>query len=134
MAKNILVDLNVILDVLMDRPGHQASQSVLELQQTRGYAIFISGHIVTTFAYLLEHAKVPNAEINRQVSWLLETFSVVPTDFDILKDAVVSRIIDYEDAVIEQAALMCNASHIITRNLKDFKLSAVEAITPESLL
>ena len=130
MPKNILVDLNVILDVLLERPGYQASQSVLELQQTRGYALFISGHMVTTFAYLLEYAKVPQAEILRHVDWLLQTFSVVSTNVEILKDALESHIADYEDAVIEQAALACQASQIITRNIKDFKLSAAPAITP----
>lgn len=132
MPKNILVDLNVILDVLLERAGHQASQSVLELQQTRGYTLFISGHTVTTFAYLLEYTKVPQPEIRRHVDWLLQTFSVVSTNVDILKDALKSPITDYEDAVIEQAALACKSSLIITRNIKDFRLSVVSAITPES--
>lgn len=134
MAKNILVDLNVIMDVLLERPGYQASQSVLQLQHTRGHTLFISGHMVTTFAYLLEYAKVPQAEIHRQIDWLLQTFSVVSTNAEILKDAVESRITDYEDAVVEQAAVVCQASVIVTRNIKDFKLSAVPATTPESLV
>lgn len=134
MPKNILVDLNVILDVLLERKGYQASQSVLELQQTRGCALFISGHMVTTFAYLLEYAKVPQAEIRRHVDWLLQTFRVVPTGAEILKEAVESHIADYEDAVIEQSALACQASMIITRNIKDFRLSVVPAITPESFV
>lgn len=134
MPKNILVDLNVILDVLLERPGHQVSQSVLELQQTRVYVLFISGHMVTTFAYLLEYAKVPQVEIRRHVDWLLQTFSIVSTNVDILKGAVGSQIADYEDAVIEQAALACQASLIITRNVKDFRLSVVSATTPESFV
>lgn len=134
MPKNILVDLNVIMDVLLERPGHRASQSVLELQETRGHALFISGHTVTTFAYLLEHAKVPIAETRRHVDWLLQAFSVVSTSVEILKDAVESHIADYEDAVIEQAALACQASLIITRNIKDFRLSIVPATTPESFV
>ena len=134
MPKNILVDLNVILDVLLERSGYQASQSVLELQQTEGHTLFISAHTVTTFAYLLEHAKVPRTEISRHIDWLLQTFSVVSTSAEILNDALESRITDYEDAVIEQAALECQASLIVTRNIKDFRLSAVSATTPESLV
>lgn len=134
MPKNILVDLNVILDVLLERTGHQASQSVLELQQTSGHSLFISGHTVTTFAYLLEYSKVPKTEIRRHINWLLQTFSVVSTNAEILKEAVQSPITDYEDAVIEQAALACQASLIITRNIKDFQLSIIPASTPESFL
>ena len=134
MPKNILIDLNVILDVLLERSGYQASQSVLELQQTKGHILFISGHTVTTFAYLLEHAKVPRKDITRHIDWLLRTFSVVSTSAEILKGALESRITDYEDAVIEQAALECRASLIVTRNTKDFRLSAVSTVTPESLV
>lgn len=131
MPKNILVDLNIILDVLLERPGFEASRSVLELQESASYNVHISGHVVTAFAYLLEHAKVPRAEVLRHVIWLLQTFLVVATTGDILSDATKSRIADYEDAVIEQAALTCGASAVITRNVKDFNNSAVAAITPE---
>ncbi len=131
MPKSILVDLNVILDVLLERDGFEASRSILELQESRSHTVYISGHIVTTFAYLLEHAKVPQAEIIRQVNWLLQTFPVVATTHDILRSATNSLIDDYEDAVIEQAAVACKALAIVTRNLKDFGKSSVSAITPE---
>jgi predicted nucleic-acid-binding protein len=131
MPKNILIDLNVILDVLLDRKGSEASRKILELQQLANHELYISAHSVTTFAYLLEHAKVPQDELLRQINWLLQTFSVVATSGTILTAAVQSKVSDYEDAVVEQAALVCNATIIITRNLKDFKDSAVKAVRPE---
>ena len=133
MQRNILVDLNVILDVLLERPGYKASQAVLE-ESSSEHTVFISGHIVTTFAYLLEHAKVPKQEIRHNISWLLSAFSVVATSNDILNSALKSNITDYEDAVIEQAALDCKASAIITRNVKDFAQSAVPALLPENFI
>lgn len=133
MQRSILVDLNIILDVLLERPGYQSSQAVLE-KVPRGYTIFISGHIVPTFAYLLEHAKVPQAEIKLNIQWLLNTFSVVATSDDILNDALKSKITDYEDAVIEQSALECNATVIITRNIKDFAESDISVVTPEEFI
>jgi hypothetical protein len=45
-----------------------------------------------------------------------------------------SRITDYEDAVIEQAAVICNAPIIITRNIKDFKASIIQVLTPEEYI
>ena len=90
--------------------------------------------MVTTFAYLLEYAKVPEVEIRRQVGWLLETFTVVATTDIVLKDAVASKSRDYEDAVVEQAAIAARASVIVTRNITDFKTSAVPAVTPELFL
>lgn len=47
MQRNILVDLNVILDVLLERPDYKASQATLE-KNSNGYTVFISEHIVTT--------------------------------------------------------------------------------------
>lgn len=131
MHKNILVDLNVILDVLLERRGYQSSQAVLESSL---YKIFISAHIVTTFAYLLENAKVPKEEIKRNIDWLLNTFEVVATTDIILSKALKSDIADFEDAVIEQAALNCEAEAIITRNVKDFTKSTIPAVTPEAFL
>ncbi len=134
MPKNILVDLNVILDVLLERPGFEASKDVLELRQSAAYDLYISGHVVTTFAYLLEHAKVPQSQILQQVRWLLQIFSVVATPSDLLKDATHSQVTDYEDAVIEQAALGCRAWVIVSRNTKDFTRSSVKAVSPEVCL
>lgn len=131
MRKNILVDLNVILDVLLERRRYQSSQAVLESSL---YKIFISAHIVTTFAYLLENAKVPRKEIKRNIDWLLNTFVVVATTDIILSKALKSDVIDFEDAVIEQAALNCEAEAIITRNVKDFTKSTIPALTPEAFM
>ncbi|HET9174031.1 MAG TPA: PIN domain-containing protein [Candidatus Saccharimonadales bacterium] len=134
MHKNILVDLNIILDVLLERPGYKASQAILEIQSPFDYTLFISAHAVTTFAYLLENAKVPKKEIIRYVNWLLQTFSVVATNDGILENALKSHITDYEDAVVEQAALDCGASIIITRNVNDFRQSMLPATTPEEFI
>ena len=98
------------------------------------YKIFISAHIVTTFAYLLENAKVPLNEIKRNIDWLLNTFVVVATTDIILSKALKSDIADFEDSVVEQAALNCEAEAIITRNVKDFTKSTIPAVTPEAFM
>lgn len=130
MQQNILVDLNVILDILLQRSGFKSSQAVLESHHN----LFISGHMVTTFAYILEQAKVPQAEIKRNILWLLNTFSVVATSDTILKNALKSKVSDYEDAVVEQSASNCEASVILTRNIRDFINSVIPPITPENFI
>ncbi|HVC35847.1 MAG TPA: PIN domain-containing protein [Candidatus Dormibacteraeota bacterium] len=134
MPQNILIDLNVILDLLLDRKGSDASRSVLELNEHDSHLLYISAHIVTTFAYLLEEAKVPISQIQHHINWLIETFTVVSVDNTLLKNALKSRITDYEDAVIEQAAIICGATAIITRNVKDFKTSSLPALKPEEYI
>jgi predicted nucleic acid-binding protein len=134
MQENILLDLNVILDVLLARNGFESSRDILELSENGSHDLFISAHIVTTFAYLLENAKVAKPEILRQVEWLLATFQVVPVDGTLLNAALKSRVSDYEDAVIECAAVSCNAAVIITGNIKDFRTSVIRALTPRQYL
>jgi len=134
MPKNILIDLNVILDLLLDRKGSDASRTVLELSEHDSNHLYISAHIVTTFAYLLEESNVPISLIQHHINWLIGTFKVVPVDSTLLKHALKSRIIDYEDAVVEQAAIACGATVIITRNVKDFKASSLPALKPEEYI
>ncbi len=132
MQKNILIDINVIIDVLLERRGFESSRDVLELSELGSHRLYISAHMVTTFAYILEEAKVPRPEIRRHIEWLLRMFVVVPVDKALLEAALKSRVTDYEDAVVEQAAVMCNASAIVTRNIKDFKTSTAQVLTPEA--
>lgn len=134
MPKNILIDLNVIIDVLLERRGFEASRDVIQLGEAGRHQPYISAHMVTTFAYILEAARVPRSQILRHIGWLLQLFVVVPVDSALLGAALKSRIKDYEDAVVEQVARECEALLIVTRNVKDFKPGAVRAVTPEQYL
>src|SRR3989344_4054093 len=130
MPKNIFVDLNVIIDVLLARDNFEASKKVIELGQRADARLYISAHAVTTFAYLLEGAKVPRPEILRHINWLLKTSYVIAVDGRLLDGATKSRLADYEDAVVEQAASKAGAKVIVTNNAKDFRASSVPARTP----
>lgn len=134
MPKNILIDLNIILDVFLERNGFEASSNIIQLGEAQDHSLYISAHVVGTFAYLLENAKVPRRKILEHIDWMLQTFTVVPVDGQLLSLALKSSITDFEDAIIEQAAQMSACSLIVTRNLKDFKASAVKAVSPEQLL
>lgn len=134
MYKNILIDLNIILDVFLEREGYNESANIIKLGELSSYNLYISAHIVSTFAYLLERAKVPNYIILKHVEWLLKTFKVVAVNGELLENALKSHISDFEDALIEQAASIADCNVIITRNIKDFKFSIVEVSTPEDYL
>lgn len=133
MPKSILINLNIVLDVFLRRKGFQASSDVIQLGAEKGQ-VCTSAHAITTFAYLLENAKVPQAQIERHIKWLLDTFQIIPIGAALLHAALESNIRDYEDAVIEQCAVTSQAEAIITRNVKDFRFSTVPAFTPEAYL
>jgi predicted nucleic-acid-binding protein len=134
MPTNILIDLNIILDVFLERNGFEASSNVIQLGEAQDHNLYISAHIVSTFAYLLENAKVPRRKILKHIDWILQTFTVVPVDSQLLSSALKSNIANFEDALIEQAAQVSASSVIITRNIKIFKASTVKAVSPEQFM
>jgi predicted nucleic acid-binding protein len=134
MPKSILIDINVILDVLIKRSGYKASVAVIALTENDNFGLWISAHSLTTLAYLLEKDGQPRVVVLKTINWALEAFETVPISADLLKAAAASKMQDFEDAVMEQAALACKASVIVTRNIRDYKLSSVAALTPEQFL
>jgi len=134
MPKNICVDLNVLVDIVLQRPGYEAARDVIASGELGQSKLFLSAHEITTFDYILKRAGIPRADRNRFLAWLLKVCSVISTHETILMRAFASAITDYEDAVVEQAALAAHCDYIITRNVRDFKNSAMPALTPEAYL
>lgn len=60
--------------------------------------------------------------------------SIVEVDETIIDLALQSDFIDFEDAVQYFAAKSVNADFIITRNIKDYKNSAIPVLTAEQFL
>ena len=62
---------------------------------------------------------------------LFEIFHILAVDEAILREAFLSSVPDYEDAVIEVSCIKNNIDYIISRNISDFKRSRVATYTPE---
>jgi predicted nucleic acid-binding protein len=129
--KTILIDLNVILDYLNKRDGHEkALEIVIQccLKKIRGY---VCAHEITTLAYFLEKENKNNNENKKIITKILKMFEIIETNRILLEKALASNIDDYEDAVIVESAKEKNIDNIITRNIKDFKHSSIKALLPE---
>ena len=130
----VLVDTNIILDVLLNRKPHvAASAQILAYIEESKLEGFICATTVTTIHYLLE-CSLEKQAARQAIQRLLHLFEIAPVNRPVLQEAVLSKISDYEDAVIEQAALLVQADVIVTRNTKDFKKSNVKAMDPSELL
>ena len=130
----VLVDTNVILDVLLDRKpfSHEASH-VLALVEASEIEGFLCATTVTTIDYLL--SKALSAKKSREILHkLLSIFEVAPVNRPVLEQALLSKISDFEDAVLEQAAMLVHADAITTRNIRDFKNSKISVFDPSELL
>ena len=130
----LLIDTNVILDVLINRPEFVKDSSMIwklcETEQARGY---ISTLTYANMMYVMRKQMTPDqiAEIFHKLSLIFEF-----ADFSssVLERAVTMKWKDFEDAVQSATAESVHADYIITRNLKDFTQSRVLAFTPSELL
>ena len=130
----ILVDTNVILDVLCNRPDFVESSSKIwkycELDKLEGY---ISALSVPNIVYILRKELDPQktASLIKQITMIFKVVDLKSSD---LKNAAEMFSSDYEDALQMCQASRINADFIVTRNIRDFRDSKVPAMKPAELL
>lgn len=128
--RRILVDLNVILDVLLDRHPHvEAAARVWAAVEVKQVLGFVPSHAMTTIHYLVGREKGPH-EARRVVERLLGVFQVVPVGEQLLRDALTLPFSDFEDAVCAACAASAGCDALVTRDVSDFRKSPVPVFTP----
>jgi predicted nucleic acid-binding protein len=131
--KTVLVDLNVVLDVLLDRKPHVAASAdvwaAIEAGKARG---LLAAHAVTTVHYLARKEMGSTARAKQIVAALLQVFSVAAVDQTVIERALNLRAPDFEDAVTAAAADSASCDLIVTRDPRGFRGSLVPAVTPEA--
>ena len=89
-------------------------------------------HVGTLLYYCLK--QYGHKQLLVLLSELNNLFTVCAVDGQILQQALISEFTDFEDAVQCYTASACNASVIVTRNVKDFSHSPLLAKTPAEIL
>lgn len=130
----VLLDVNVVLDVLLDRdPYAGASAAVLGLAESGGLQAFLAATSVTTIHYLIRRATAPRTA-RRHLTALLAICDVAPVDGAVVRAALGLGFADYEDAVLHEAARLARCRGIVTRDRGGFRKGSLPAWTPEELL
>ena len=95
----LLVDVNVCLDVLLDRaPFSEASSRIWCLVEEGQLEGLVPAHGVTTIHYLVAGTR-DRATARRFVGDLLRVFKVAAVDETVIQRALGLRMRDFEDAV-----------------------------------
>jgi len=127
-----LVDVNVVLDVLLDRKPHVGASAAvwaaIETGQTEG---LLAAHAVTTIHYLIRKEQ-STAKARRTVSSILRVFGVAMVDAAVIQEALQLSSPDFEDAVAISAARLAGCDVIVTRDPRGFRQSPVRVLTPEA--
>lgn len=129
----ILVDTNVVLDVFCNRAGFvDDSLKVFKYCEAGQLTGFISALSIPNIVYIMRK-ELDNEKIKEILTSLTAIFTVIDLRESDLVKAADLDFGDYEDAVQSISASRIKADFIITRNVKDFKSSAVSAIKPSEL-
>lgn len=131
----ILLDTDVILDFFFDRePYSEYAAQVLSLCESNEIKGFITPVILSNLYYLLRQKSNHEIVIDK-LSQLVSIMEILAIDKTSIIRALNSGFKDFEDALQNfPAEDSGRISIIITRNLKDFKLSSLSVMTPENYL
>lgn len=132
--RRVLVDINVILDVLLDRkPYAKASAAVWAAIETGTSDGLVAAHAVTTIHYLVRK-EMGTTKARRVISAMLRVFGVAAVDGAVVQEALQLSFSDFEDAVTAAAARLAGCECIVTRDPKGFRGSPVRSLTPEAVV
>ena len=130
----LLIDANIILDVLLNRPDFVKDSAMIwklcETEQMKGYVSTLTfANLVYIMRKQLDPEKIEDVFHKLNLIFEFADFSVSD-----LTHAAELNWKDFEDAVQSVIAERIHADYIITRNVRDFSKSRVMAFTPPELL
>lgn len=130
----LLIDANIILDVLLNRPDYVKDSAMIwklcETEQMKGYVSTLTfANLVYIMRKQLDPEKIEDVFHKLNLIFEFADFSVSD-----LTHAADLNWKDFEDAVHSVIAERIHADYIITRNVRDFSKSRVMAFTPPELL
>ncbi len=133
--KKVFVDTNILIDLLADRrPFSKHAISLFAKAESKQVKLFTSSHAFVTTYYLLKK-HIDEKDLREVLNSLLDYLTIVEINSDIIKKALKSKHKDFEDAVqIIAAGSVEKLDYIVTRNLKDYKNSGIEAISADELI
>ena len=130
----LLIDANIILDVLLNRPDYVKDSAMIwklcETEQMKGYVSTLTfANLVYIMRKQLDPEKIEDVFHKLNLIFEFADFSVSD-----LTHAADLNWKNFEDAVQSVTAERIHADYIITRNVRDFSKSRVMAFTPPELL
>jgi len=125
----VLFDTNVVLDILLKRQGFAESALALAKTQTP----WLSALSLANVCYIIGRSKTHL--IGGPLEFMRSKFQLAPLTADTVSRAVTLGFEDFEDALQIASAEAAGATHLVTRNLSDFKATrSVTVVSVDQLL
>ena len=130
----ILLDLNVVLDLVLDRsPWVDDAKRLTERVLSGALQGYICATSIPTLFYVTRRTAGPARSLVA-VQRCLSTFDVVPVTGDMLRQAAAMPGDDFEDNVQIAAAYGAGVAFIVTRDASGFRRSPIPVLTPAEYL
>ena len=127
----ILVDCDVLLDVMAGRQNFLAdSARILDACEAGEIQGAVAWHTLANAYYLADDGKAALEFFEDLLSFV----EVAGGGTELALEAVRSGFPDFEDALQSVCARQFKADLIVTRNVKDYKLSAIKAVSPSDFI
>lgn len=131
----ILLDTNIILDILLERKDFlDDSFSVMQKAITNGDKLFVSASSATDIYYIVRKQTGSKEQALNSIKRLAKLLSFAEVTEECVLAATLSKMNDYEDAVLDAVASHLKVDFIITRNNKDFINSHNKVLSPKEFI
>lgn len=131
----ILIDTDVILDFFFDRkPFSDDATKILMLCEKKVISGFVTPVIISNLYYLLRKT-AKHEKVIENLKMLINIIDIATINKETIIEALNSEFKDFEDAIQNFSAQYDKEIKVIvTRNIKDFKVSSMSVMTPETYL
>ncbi len=131
----ILIDTNIILDWLLHRePFHSNAEYIIEKCMSGNVDGYLTAHMMSDLFYILRK-KLTVEKRKDLLIFLCDTMEIIFEDKKTIRRALCNeQWMDLEDGLQMQCADREKMDYIVTRNIRDFKMSKVLAIEPEQFI
>ena len=130
----VFLDTNVMLDFLGERKlFFKPAEIIVNLADIGELTICVSALSFATCNYFLGK-EFGLAIAKEKISKFKIISEIVALNEIIIERSLTSNFSDFEDGFQYFSALKANCTHIITRDLKDFKSADISSLTPTEFL
>ncbi len=130
----IFLDSDVLLDYLTARePFLNEIKIIIDKGIKKEVKLFTSSLIIANIHYFIskvENSKRAISKIEKLVSFI-KILSVGESE---ILESIKSKFKDFEDSIQNSCAISQKMDLIVTRNVKDFKLSKLPILTPKEFV
>jgi len=134
MMMRIFIDTNIVLDFALGRePFASVARRLFDKIDENKVNACITASSITDIYYILKKSR-PHEEVILFLKELVQNVRMLDVSAEIVGTALYSVFKDFEDAVQYYAAEYNDIEVIVTRNTKDYQLSAIPVMNAQEFL